>query len=189
VTVACLHGQTRDDYQVYDAVIRHMFHDGVTRFDMNAKIDKIVIRDRTYSKYAHGPEKENWNQVKIRLRSLTDETIEAYEKARKDDRDLKIKLDIPFKYFLLSDKQLHAVFRDPNDYDKSMEYWYEFYKLYPTSGGYNSFSRVGYDKADRFALVYFVNWCGPLCGTGTYVLVENSETGWVVKETAGMWIS
>jgi len=26
--------------------------------------------------------------------------------------------------------------------------------------------------------VYFVNWCRPLCGTGTYVLVEKGATGW-----------
>jgi hypothetical protein len=165
-----------------------MFRDGITQFDMNAEIDKIVIRDGTYSKYAYGPEKEHWDQVKIRLKALTDETIERYEVARKNERDLMMKLDIPFKYFLLSDKQLKGLFPD-RDYDGSMRYWIEFYKLYPDSGGYNSFSRVGYDKAGRVALVYFVNWCGTLCGTGTYVLVERSGSGWVVKETAGMWIS
>ena len=47
--VCSVRGQNQDDYQVYDAVIRHMFRDGITRFDMNAKIDKVVIRDRTFS--------------------------------------------------------------------------------------------------------------------------------------------
>lgn len=183
-----LRAQSDEDYRVYDAVVRHMFRDGVTRFDMNAKIDKVVIRDRTFSEYAYRDEKEHWDQVKIRLRSLTDETIEGYEIARKNEQDLTTKFEIPFKYFLLSDKQLQSVFRDPNDFDKSKG-WNEFYKLYPTSGGYNSFSRVGYDKARRSALVYFVNWCHSLCGTGTYVLVEKSEKSWVVKEVAPIWIS
>lgn len=183
-----LRGQSSDDYKVYEAVIRHMFRDGITQFDMNAKIDKIVIRDRTFSEYAWNPDKENWTQVRIRLKSLSDETVDSYETARKTERPLETKLDIPFKYFLISEKQLKAVFPDRN-YDGSMGYWNEFYKLYPNSGGYNSFSRVGYDKAGRNALVYFVNWCGSLCGTGTYVLVEKSGSGWVVKETAGMWIS
>jgi hypothetical protein len=179
-------GQSSEDYKVYDAVIRAMFRDGVTQFDMNAKVDKIVIRDRTHSEYARNPNKEDWDQVKIRLRMLTDETIQGYESARTDEADLKSKFTIPLNYLLITDKQLHKIIPHPNG---SMESWTEFYKVYPKSGGYNSFSRVGYDKARRNALVYFVNWCGSLCGTGTYVLLENGETGWAVKETAGMWIS
>lgn len=180
------YGKSTEDYRVYDAVVRHMFRDGITRFDMNAKVDQIVIRDRAHSEYAWGPEKENWDQVKIRLRMLTDETIEAYESVRKKESDLKANFEIPLKYLLISDKQLEKIVPHPNS---SMENWKEFYKLYPKSGGYNSFSRVGYDKSGRKALVYFVNWCGSLCGTGNYVLLEKGEKGWVVQETAGMWIS
>ena len=187
-TVCSVRGQNQNDYKVYDAVIRHMFRDGITQFDMNAKIDKIVIRDRTFSEYSSHVEKENWPQVKIRLRSLTDETVGGYAAARIKENEFKMKLDIPFKYILLTNKQLDMVFPDRN-YDGLTAYWSEFYRLYPGSGGYNSFSKVGYDKSGRFALVYFVNRCGSHCGTGTYVLVEKSEGGWVVKETAMMWIS
>ena len=188
-SVANSHGQNVDDYKVYDAVIHHMFRDGITRFDMNAKIGEIVIRDRTHSEYASGSLRENWEQVKIRIRSLNDETIAGYESVRKNENELKTKLDIPFKYSLISDKRLADVFPNKNDWDKSTEQWNTFYKLYPDSAGYNSFSRVGYDKAGHYALVYFVNWCGQLCGTGSYVLVEKGEDGWVVKEVAGIWIS
>ncbi len=179
-------GQSAEDYKVYDAVIREMFRDGITRFDMNAKIDQVVIRDRTFSKYARGDEKENWEQVKIRMRSLTEETISGYEDARKKESNLTQKFDIPFKCQLISDKQLEKVVPHPNG---PFEHWTEFYRQYPNSAGYKSFSRVGYDKVGRTALVYFVNWCGSACGTGTYVLVEKGENGWVVKEGAAMWIS
>lgn len=182
-------GQSPDEYKVYDAVIRHMFAGGVTRFDMNAKIDQIVIRDRTHSAYAWGPDKENWDQVKIRLRSLSDETIAGYESARRAEVELKPKLDIPFKYLLMTDKRLSDLIPDRNDYDRSSGYWKEFYEVYPKSAGYNSFSRVGFDKTKRQALVYFVNWCGRLCGTGSYLLIEKGQNGWEVKESAGIWIS
>ena len=178
--------QTAEDYKVYDSVIREMFRDGITRFDMNAKVEQIVIRDRTHSEYAYGPKNENWEQVKIRLRSLSDETIAGYEVARKRESNLTLKFDLPIKYQLISNKELEKLVPHPNG---PMEHWTEFYKLYPKSAGYNSFSRVGYDKAGRNALVYFVNWCGTLCGTGTYLLVEKRENGWVVKESAGIWIS
>jgi hypothetical protein len=180
------YGQSAEDYEVYDAVIRAMFKDGITQFDMKAKIDQIVIRDRTFSKYARGDKKEDWEHVKRGMRSLSEETISGYESARKNESELKAKLDIPYKYQLISDKQLVKVVPHPNG---PFEHWAKFYKQYPNSAGYNSFSRVGYDKAKRNALVYFVNWCGSACGTGTYLLLEKGEHGWVVKETAGMWIS
>jgi len=163
-TVSSLHGQNGDDYKVYDAVVHHMFRDGITRFDMNAKIGKIIIRDRTHSEYAYGPKGENWEQVKIRLRSLTDETIADYELARKNEHELRTKLEIPFKYLLISDKQLAEVFPNKNDYDKSFEQWTAFYKLYPDSAGYNSFSRVGYDKAGRHALYILLIGVEPFAG-------------------------
>jgi hypothetical protein len=189
VSAPALYGQNVSDYKVYDAVIRHMFRDGITRFDMNAKVGQIVIRDRSHSEYASGTKKENWVQVKMRLRSLSDETIADYEMARKNEVTLTSQLDIPFKYSLISDQQLAAIFPNKNEYDKSMEQWNGFYKVYPDSVGYNSFSRVGYDKTGQYALVYFVNWCGAICGTGSYVLVENRKNRWVVKESAGIWVS
>jgi hypothetical protein len=181
------YGQSAEDYKVYAAVIRAMFKDGVTQFDMKAKVDQIVIRDRTFSKYARGDQKEDWEHVKRGMRSsLSEETISGYESARKNESELKAKFDIPYGYKLISDKQLEKVVPHPNG---PWERWEEFYKLYPKSAGYNSFSRVGYDKAKRNALVYFVNWCGSACGTGTYLLLEKGDNGWVVKEAAGMWIS
>lgn len=183
------YGQSSEDYKVYDAVVRHMFRDGITRFDMNAKVDQIVIRDRTRSEYASRLPKEDWERVKTQLRSLSDETIAGYESARKMESDLERKFDFQIKYVLIGDKQLRGIFYNPKEYDRTMEQWKEFDRVYPKSAGFNSFSRVGFDKAKRNALVYFVNWCGLICGTGTYVHVGKGENGWVVKESARIWIS
>lgn len=182
-------GQDAEDYKVYSAVVRHMFRDGVTQFDMNAKVESIVIRDRTNSKYASGTDHEYWDRVKNRIPLLDDETIAGYESARKVEQKLHAKLDIPLKYQLITDQKLGEIFPDPKNYDRRSEYWKSFSQIYPKSGGYNSFSRVGYDRVRKKALVYFVNWCGTLCGTGTYVLVVKGENGWEVKELGGMWIS
>lgn len=180
-------GQDSEDYKVYDAVVRHMFRDGVTRFDMNAKVEQIVLRERTHSSYAWGTKKENWEQVKFRLPNLTDETIADYEAIRTSESSLEPKFDTKFKYVFVSDKKLEEIFKDKNE--RANDPWADFYKNYPGSAGYNSFSRVGYDKAKRNALVYFVNWCGSLCGTGSYVHLQKGENGWAVKNAGGMWIS
>lgn len=188
-SVFSAHGQRSDEYQVYDAVIRHMFAGGITQFDMNAKIDQIVIRKQTFSEYAWGRDKENWEQVKFRLPSLTEETIAGYESVRNRESKLKAKLDIPYKYVFIADKTLESIFGNTRNQNSTEETWKKFYEAYPSSAGYNSFSRVGFDKANRQALVYFVNWCRPLCGTGTYVLLEKGQNGWTVKGAGMMWIS
>jgi hypothetical protein len=182
-------GQRSDEYEVYDAVIMHMFKGGITRFDMNAKVERIVIRDVTYSDYASHPDKEDWDQVKTRLPSLTEETIAAYEKVRQNESHLKVDLDIPFEYALISDQQLIDIFGNTSNLHSTETTWKKFYDVYPRSAGFNSLSRVGFDKAKSQALVYFVNWCRPLCGTGSYLLLERAPDGWAVKESAGIWIS
>jgi len=183
-----VHAQESEEYKVYDAVVREMFRDGITRFDMNAKVTKIVIRDHTFSEYARSLEREDWDHVKNGIRELTGETIAGYEAARKGESELKAKLDIPFEYVLINDNELRKIFPTGQP-GSTLDQWNAFYESYPGSAGYNSFSKVGFDNSKTTALVYFVNWCGPLCGTGTYVLVEKGENGWAVTEAAMMWIS
>jgi hypothetical protein len=178
-----------EDYAVYDAVIGSMFKGGVTQFDMSAKVGKLVFRDHTNSEYAYGPKREQWDQVKIRLRHLTDDVIADYESKHKQEKNLKSRLNIPFEYTLISDKQLKKIFADRRNHDMTNQAWKKFYELYPRSAGYNSVSRIGYDKEKRRALVYFVNWCGDLCGTGSYVFLEKVDGKWTVQEIAGIWIS
>lgn len=181
--------QESDEYKVYSAVIREMFRDGITRFDLNAKIERIVIRESTFSEYAWNPDKENWEQVKNRLWSLKDETIAGYETVRQKETKLKADLDVPFKYVFVSDQQLIDIFGNTSNLNSTEITWKKFYDEYPRSAGFNSMSRVGFDNAKSQALVYFVNWCRPLCGTGSYLLLERTPDGWAVKEAAGIWIS
>jgi hypothetical protein len=184
------HGKVSDEYRVYDAVVGAMFARGVTRFDMNTKVERIVVRDRTHSEYAWGPTHENWQQVKYRLPSLKDETIDAYESVCKKEVGLNRELNIPLKYEFVTEKVLKEIFPlGQQASDPVLDRWKVFYERYPRSAGYNSFSRIGFDKARQQALVYFVNWCGSHCGTGTYLLLEKKQNVWAVKESGGMWIS
>ncbi len=127
--------------------------------------------------------------MQIRLRDLREGTISGYESARQTEVELKPSLKIPFEYSFITDAQLAKIFPPPRAIDREIAQWTEFYKVYPNSAGHNSLSRVGFDKAGTQALVYFVNWCGIVCGTGNYVLLEKGEKGWAVSQTAMMWIS
>ena len=178
-----------EEYQVYDAAIRKMFAGDKVTFDTQAKLKQILIRDRTITDYASGSKKENWQQVKIRIPKLAEDTIAGYETNLKGPTDLKPNFDLPLKYYLLTSKECETIFTNPNNMDPATDDWSKFYIKYPESGGYISLSNVGYNKARDQALVYFVHWCGMLCGTGNYLLLSKDETGWKVDTVAMIWIS
>jgi len=175
---------TNEEYRVYDAMIKTMFAGDKVTFDTQAKVRQLIIRERTKTQYAFSDKGENWTQVKYRLPKLTDELIADYETKVKTERKLKRSFDIALQYTYMSAKE-HAEFFLPRTKDG----WPEFYKKYPDSGGYISFSNVGFNKARDQALVYFVHWCGSLCGTGHYVILTKAKNGWQVDTIGMVWIS
>jgi hypothetical protein len=50
-------------------------------------------------------------------------------------------------------------------------------------------SRVGFDADRTRALVYRGQVCGPLCGSGGYVLLEKRSGAWRIVDEAHLWIS
>jgi len=50
-------------------------------------------------------------------------------------------------------------------------------------------SRVGFDSSGKQALVYIQDYCGPLCGSGRYILLVKNGQRWIVKEKFTSWVS
>lgn len=63
--------------------------------------------------------------------------------------------------------------------------WPEFYRRYPESGGLIEFSAVGFDVNKIIAVVYMGHSCGPLCGGGTFHVLEKSDGKWKPLEWKG----
>jgi hypothetical protein len=64
--------------------------------------------------------------------------------------------------------------------DDPDKYWKEYYWKYPRARGLIAFSRPGFDKDRRYALVYFHTTCGNLCGERGYVLLRYIAGRWIV---------
>lgn len=185
-----VHAQSDEEYKVYDAVIRSRFRQTTTRVDTTVKIDELLIRNRTESTYGRGS--TEWPFVKDRLPELLEETITGYKSVEGKEVSLDRRLDLPLPYKLISDKEIKDFFdgvKRPIDLADLNKRWEEFYKKYPDSRGYNSLSRVGFNAKRTQALVYSVNLCGSLCGTGTYYLLVKEQGGWVVRNVAPWWVS
>jgi hypothetical protein len=54
-----------------------------------------------------------------------------------------------------------------------------------------SFSAVGFNKDRTVAVVYATYWCGPLCGRGTYYMLDKRDGEWInVRQISHCgWIS
>lgn len=179
-----------EEYRVYDEVVKSMFSGDKVTFDTQAKIKQIVIRDQTATEFAFSDKKENWGQVKTQLgNKISDELIANYEAVHDRPTLLTRSFELNLKYSLFSKKDYDAIFDPVADSEKDRDRWMSFYEKYPDSGGYIMLSNVGFNKAKDQALVYFVHWCGGLCGTGHYIVLTKSDKGWEMLGKTMIWIS
>lgn len=177
-----LFAQSSEEYKVYNAVISEMFAGDKVSFDTEAAVKILLINESLTQNFDAGS--ENWDEVKHRLPNLSDETVNDYKSKLKSRHKLKSSFEAKLKYQMLSDKEILGFF------DGELgEGWRKFYKAYPDSGGYISFSRVGFNDANTQALVYFQHSCGSLCATGFYILLDKPDKKWEVRSKGMMWIS
>jgi hypothetical protein len=78
-------------------------------------------------------------------------------------------------YKLISHSDLLKTFGSSKDLKKN---WDAFYQLYPSSGGYYSFSAVGFNPSRDRAIVEMRHSCGPLCGEGNVHFLEKQGGKW-----------
>ena len=80
-----------------------------------------------------------------------------------------IPTNIPYE--LLSLTEFQKMVRSPGAWDN-------FYKQYPESGGYISFSAVGFDRSRTHAVGYMGTGCGMLCGFWGPRFFEKQKGKW-----------
>ncbi len=64
----------------------------------------------------------------------------------------------------------------------------EFEKKFPHNFGYIAMSGVGFNPSRAQAVFYIDHFCG-LCGDGRYVLMENVNGKWAIRDEHWTWIS
>jgi hypothetical protein len=88
------------------------------------------------------------------------------------------------RYVLLNAEALSGLFRE-----KGYEGWGDFYRKYPNSSGYITFSRVGFNENGTRAIIYRETGCGALCGYGGYILLNKENGDWKVATGYSCWRS
>lgn len=74
--------------------------------------------------------------------------------------------------------------------DAEADGWEGFRTAFPDASGVYGFSLVGFNSTLNEALVWVTYSCGPLCGSGSLMLLERDGDGdWGVVKRQGLWIS
>lgn len=97
--------------------------------------------------------------------------IKDYAKQYRTPRLLTRNIPTKIAYELVPRQKVDDLF-------KSEKKWLAFYEVYPSSGGYYSFSAVGFDPQKTHAIVYMNHSCGMLCGIGGPHFFEKQNGKW-----------
>ena len=110
--------------------------------------------------------------------------VDSYRTENEHGRLLQPGFPLGIPYMVVRRAEIKATFTTvPNDPQFG---WTGFYARYPNSKGYMVASVPGFDGNRRRAMVYMGHSCGPVCGGGTYHLLEKTDGSWREIRAAGI---
>ncbi len=176
-----------EEHAVYAVVVEKLFAGNKVAFDTQSPINLLVIQNQTAVDsiddwiLAENLSGDFGDHVRHWLSTMPQEAVEDYRIKNKESRRLTGDLSLKIEHVLVEKDEL-------DQYRKGGR-WEDFYKVYPGSGGFISFSRVGFDSKGGQAIVYFEHWCHRVCGSGIYLLLNKDREGWKVTKVSRAWIS
>jgi hypothetical protein len=173
------HGIEDEEYAVYSALINENTGDeNINR--------PLVIKDKPTAWVGSLEEEKStfYEDLQKSSPNLSSETLDDLQAKNDETHTFTRRFDIKRKYILVSEKEIDDIFK------KGGGRWEEFYRRYPETRGFVTFSRVGFNNDKTQALVYQAHSCGGLCGGGGYVLLVKINGVWTSKGTVGpVWVS
>jgi hypothetical protein len=172
---------TNEEYAVYSAILNKIEqspNDG-------KEVKLVVINDQT-----NGPDNScfpekiaKWNE-RISANELKPIFDDLIAKNKESKTLVGKQFQVKHKSVLLNVRDFSLIFKK-----KDLEGWTDFYRTYPNSSGFITFSRVGFSSDATRAIVYEQNNCDSLCGYGGYILLSKEKGEWKVVTGFGCWQS
>jgi hypothetical protein len=185
-------GVTGAEYEVFSAYISQSFVGTIGEDRIGKTISQIVIVNGTESDndvddHLDPDDMPPGGSVEAYLRkeapSLRAVTISNFHRANTKQAHLAPRFHLPLRYQLVSAEKIGSILKD----DPS--FWTEYYRQYPGAQGHMALSRVGFSPDGAQVLLYVSNWCGGLCASGSYVVMEKRGSVWRVVKEIYMWVS
>ena len=170
---------TGNDYLIYSDFCKYFF-DNLAE----DKIDTVVLREETdihdsireiYVK------EENITRLQAFLPTLEASTLSDFFRQNSSNIQLPSKLVEHKQIIILSKANEQAIFKEGG--------WDKFRDKFHGSQGIMTFSRIGYSKERKQALLSYSNYCGRLCGGGGLAYFRNIEGKWKLEVIFPVWVS
>jgi hypothetical protein len=177
---------SRDDYAVYDALVKRFSK--TDALDETWRGKEILIVDRT-GIFADTNGWSGWGSTESKVAPQT-ETVANLRVHAHEECIVEQSWGDRESYRLLSHTEIEKTFkRRLTGAKEFQDAWADFHKRYPQSGGFLTFSRPGYNAAKNEALVYVAYACGGRCGVGHLYLLVRHDGMWQVENRLITWIS
>lgn len=178
--------------EVFSAYINHSFIGAIGKDRIGKPVSQIVIVNRTESDkddvddHLDPDDMPPGGSVEKYLHkeapSLRAVTISNFHRANEKQAELALRFHLRLPYQLVSAEKIGSILKDASD-------WPKYYSEYPGAQGHMVLSRVGFSPDSKQAVFYVTNWCGGLCASGSYVVMEKHGSVWKVVKEIYMWVS
>jgi hypothetical protein len=172
------------DHDVYKAVLMDRDHRGRSKIHL--------VRQRTFAIDGHRHRAANrrpapvWRLLET-VPELLEETVTDFLEKNGCPIDIEF-LEIGFPCALLPDSETRKLFSLKGREEIEAGYR-NLLSKYHEADGLITLSRVGFDQAQRQAIMVIGRQYGPLCGAGSYIVLESRDGVWSVVRSTLAWIS
>jgi hypothetical protein len=123
-------------------------------------------------------ETENWDSpgcIREPIESEWQEVVADYRRKKATVSTIQDRLRVNVPHEFVSKEALLATFRSQGN-------WAEFHRSHPGSGGYLTFSAIGFNAEKTRAMLHSSYQCGGLCGSGRFYFFEKANGRWMSTE-------
>jgi hypothetical protein len=183
MTLASLLGCGHSPAEVTDAEYRVLSAYTAGKFVGREGVRQIVIFNETL-KGAEAPRGiVDLNNNIPGLNTVHSQVYRAFLDANLHPSSFHRSFTLPIPYQIVASSEIHSIFGTPGDI------WGRYYEKYPNSTGLLRLSRVGFNSDGNQAALYASTYCGGLCGSGYFVIMEKIDSNWKVVQEVEVWVS
>lgn len=173
---------TKDDYAVFTALLKGL--QGPEDPEEAWAGKEILISDVTAVPGEAAKKTAGWGFRSKSKVAPSSETVADYTIKSEGQCTVQGNFEEHASFKIIAKSKIDSFFDKASD-----DGWEKFYKEFPKSAGFWTFSRPGYNLAGNEALLYVSHSCGYLCGTGHLYLLSKEGGQWSVKNRLMLWIS
>ena len=179
-----------EDYKVYSAVLEQL---NLRNIKVTKTIPPHLVLIDDWTQVESPDENSSITKKMIKKNYGEQAVIDIYSNDKRSYIDSNIfRIYYPTSLFFncqnLQDSIHNEWLKNPIAFEELHKLSSVIYELYNIAC-FTSFSRVGFDKKQKKAIIFYVDWCGSLNAEGLMIELKKIKKGWKIVNVRRMWYS